>query len=540
MRPPTPVPDTADPAPSRQRRRAASGALWLAAAFVALVAAPSPVRLSPARADEVGDAGARIYGQGIGAHPVSARIAGGRVEVPGKLFPCANCHKADGLGVVEGGLRPRDVTWPKLTGPLDVGGRGYDTATLARAITEGTDAQDRPLGPGMPRYKLDPSDLDALLGYLRRLDEGAAPGVTGEAVRVATLLPLLGRMAGAARTVERFLDLAVLDINTRRRFDGRRILRLSVPFDPDVPGDALRAARAAVAADTPFAFLANLAVGPDDAAHAFLAGAGIPEIAPLAVPYEADDRSAIWVEPSVADQAHTLVDAALRSPAMPFAARASGRKVRLGLVWRDDPNGRTAAVASRAALARAGNAPVLDQAGLSDPAAVVTGLRRTNADAVLLFGSAADAAALASEAERAGWRPVLLGRSQQLDGIERDVTTQGLSTIFLVTSFGGVEPRSRGAYDFRRVAGELGGGHPELLRDAYVGAKLLEATLAGMGRKVTRPGFLAAVADTSGFATGVTAPLSFGPGASRRAAAVVMRLDPARRRLVPLEAGPPS
>ena len=505
---------------------------------VKLVAGLAVLPASPSLAQTGYEIGARLYTQGVGQSPVSAQIGDGHVEVPGRLFPCVNCHKADGLGASEGGLRPRDVTWPTLTHSRAAGGRGYDPATLARAITDGLDPEGQPLAAGMPRYRLDPSDLGALLAYLRQFNAAAAPGVTGDAVRVATLLPLLGRLADTARPVERFLDLAVLDINTRRRFAGRRIVRVSLPFDPDIPGDALRAARDAVETDPPFAFLANLAVGPGDPAHAYLSGAGIPELAPLAVPYGPEDRSAIWIQPSVADQADALVDTALHSPAMPFAR--PGRAVRLGLLWRDDPESRAAAGAVRSALAHAGQKPVLDRAGFNDLAAPLTRLRRANADAVLLFGTAADAAAVVAAAGLVQWHPVVLGRSQQLDGIERDAETQRRSAIFLVTAFGGVEPSSRGAYDFRRVAGELGGGHAELLRDAYVGAKLLEATLARTGRVLTRRDFLAAVAGTQDFVTGMMAPLSFGPGATRRAAAVVMRLDPARSRLVPLEPRPPS
>lgn len=519
--------------PGRTSPNLSRSAVALAASLAAL-----PGFLNAACAGEAADSGARLYTQGIGMLPVSARIAGGRIEVAGRLFPCVNCHKADGLGASEGGLKPRDVTWPTLTNPPGAGGRGYNADTLARAITEGLDPDGQPLAAGMPRYHLDAPDLAALLAYLRQFGEAAAPGVTGDSVRVATLLPLRGRLADTARPVERFLDLAILDINTRQRFAGRRILRISLPFDPDIPGDALRAARDAVDTDPPFAFLANFAVGPGDPAHTFLSDAGIPEIAPLAVPYGPEDRSAIWIQPSVADQAYALVDAAVHSLAMPFAR--PGQAIRLGLMSRDDPESRAAAAAARRALAQAGLKPALDRAGFTGLAARVAGLRRAKVDAVLVFGTAADAAAVLDEAARVGWRPVLLGRSQQLDGIEQDPVTQRRGTIFLVTSFGGIEPGSRGAYDFRRVAGELGGGHAELLRDAYVGAKLLEAALARTGRVLTRKGFMAEVSGTTNFVTGMTAPLSFGPGASRRAAAVVMRLDPARSRLVPLEAGPPS
>ncbi|MDP9096730.1 MAG: ABC transporter substrate-binding protein [Pseudomonadota bacterium] len=486
----------------------------------------------PARADEA-SLGARIYTQGSGLSSFKALIAGGRVEAPGTRFPCVNCHKADGLGVLEGGLKPRNITWPALTRPRLAGGRGYDEHTLARAITEGLDAEGAPLGPGMPRYRLGSADLDAVIAYLREFDGGAQPGLSGESIRVATLLPLLGRQADTARAVERFLDLAVLDINTRRRFDGRRILRVSIPFDPDVPGDAHRAAEAAIADNPPFAFLSNYGFGPDDPARAAIAHAGAPDIAPIAVPLDAHDREAIWIEPSVADQARTLVETSATSPSMPYAQDTESRPVRLGLLAAADPESEAAAAAARDEACLLGVTIALDRSGIK--ASDVALLQHQAVDAVLAFGATDDVARLLEEADRMHWHPVLLGRSQQLSGIERDRVAQARATMFLVTSYGGVDARSRGAYDFRRVAGELGAGHPDLLRDAYVGVKLLEQTLAAVGPGLTRPRFIQAVAATSDFITGVMPPLSFGEGSSRRAASQVMWLDPARGRLVPLD-----
>lgn len=501
---------------------------WAAAAFGLLA-------LTGASGDDAADAGAQIYLRGVGRAPVTAHIAGGSVEMPGKLFPCVNCHKADGLGHLEGGLRPRDVTWPTLTNASEAGGRGYDAGSLRRAIGEGLDAHGGPLASAMPRYRMDEADLTAIVAYLRTMDEAATPGVTGEDVQVATLLPLRGSLADTARLVERFLNLAVRDINTRRRFDGRRITLASVAFDADVPGDALRAAQEAVATHPPFAFLANYGVAAGDAAHAFIAGAGIPNIAPLAAPDTPDDRSAVWIEPSVADQARALVDAASSMAADGRdGARPKRGPARLALVWSGEAGGQAAAAAATAEAARLGATLALEQHGFDGLPDLVARLRRADIDELLVFGPYGDAAAMLGEASRQAWRPTLLGRRQQLEAIEQDRTLQRAAEIFLVTSYGGIQPRSPGAYDFRRVAGELGGGHPELLRDAYVGAKLLETALATTGRRLTRPGLLASLGRLNGFATGVMAPLSFGAGASRRQAASVMRLDPDRGRLVPL------
>lgn len=475
--------------------------------------------------------GERIYLKGVGSTPLVARVAGGEVEVPGRMFPCVNCHKADGLGHREGGLKARDITWFNLTKSLESGGRGYDDATIARAIREGLDAAGHSLSNAMPRYRMDTDDMAATVAYLRTLDEGTSPGVSGEDVRVATLLPLRGSMAEVGRLIERFLNLAVLDVNTRRRFDGRRITLVSVPFDADIPGDALRAAKYVIETDPPFCFLSNFGIPANDGTQRFIADAGILNLAPIAVPLTSDDRSAIWIEPSVADQARALVEWVSQERSH------EDQPVRIAIVFDGTPMNLAAAEAARDKIAHVPAVLVVDQAFAAPLSKIVETLRDDRVDAILLFVPFEAAAGLTAETVRQNWRPLLLGRWQELQALEHDASLTRNANFYLVASYGGVEPRSRGAYDFRRVAGELGGGHPDLLRDAYVGSKLLEAGLARTGRRLTRASFIAAIDQLHDFSTGVLAPLSFDSGASRRSAAVVMQLDPERGRLIPLAPG---
>lgn len=511
--------------------------LTLAELLVAAVAASLVLPSGSARAGN-DDQGAQIYAKGVGRHPVTAVIASGGIEAPATRFPCVNCHKADGLGAREGGLKPRDITWPALTGSPATGGRGYDEQSLARAITEGVDAQGARLGPGMPRYRMDPADLQALIAHLQLFAAPAEPGLSGEAIRVATLLPLLGPQDGTARAVERLLDLAVLDVNTRRRFNGRRIVRDSVPFDPGLPGDAARAIGELLTYNPPFAFLSNYGIGPDDPARQAIVDAGIPDIAPIVTPLDNTDRGSVWIEPSVSDQARSLVQIAAQSPTMPFAAAVAQRPLRLGVLVGDGRENEVAAAAASDEAQRVGACIVAHQSILA--ASEVTGFREASVDAVLVFASGEQTLQFLAAAKALDWHPVLLGRNQQLGALLRDPALQASAATFLVTSYGGIDPRSPGAYDFRRVVGELGGGHPELLRDAYVGVKLFERSLAASGPALTRARLRATISALSDFVTGVMPPLSFGQDASRRAATRVMWIDPARRRLVPLENYSPS
>lgn len=110
--------------------------------------------------------GERIYQAGVGA--------GGRLaydQGPGWLQMarggCAVCHGREGQGLA---MRAGDASGaaPPLT-PGYLAARGYDRASLARAITRGVDPQGRVFGYYMPRWRLGDRELEALLDYLARL-----------------------------------------------------------------------------------------------------------------------------------------------------------------------------------------------------------------------------------------------------------------------------------------------------------------------------------------------------------------------------------
>ena len=80
---------------------------------------------------------------------------------------CQACHGPAGHGQV---VRAGAVTGaaPPLTRNA-LARRGYDEATLRRAIIEGLDVTGRPMSYYMPRWKLSERELQALLGYLAAL-----------------------------------------------------------------------------------------------------------------------------------------------------------------------------------------------------------------------------------------------------------------------------------------------------------------------------------------------------------------------------------
>lgn len=204
---------------------------------------------------------ATLYDQGKGI----AFLGAGNVAVPAEGFPCVACHMPDGLGSREGNVRPADITWPALQA------KGYDESSLARAVTQGIAPDGRKLDPAMPRYRVEPADLAALSTHLKGLG-ARVPGVSGDEIRIATLLPV----TQAGREVAIVLGAAMAEINRSIRPGGRRLKLEIVTYGTDVEAALQRAL-----AGDPFCFLANLV--PDDKAD-LIRNSGVPDIAPLATP----------------------------------------------------------------------------------------------------------------------------------------------------------------------------------------------------------------------------------------------------------------
>jgi hypothetical protein len=128
------------------------------------------------------------------------------LTVKGADAACVGCHQRSGLGTYEG--YNLEVTIPPITGAYLFRSRKgrteetvlpyvewmhgnrdpYTDATLARAVREGLDSQDRPLSALMPRFALNDADMAALIEYLKQLGSHPAPGVGERELQFATVI----------------------------------------------------------------------------------------------------------------------------------------------------------------------------------------------------------------------------------------------------------------------------------------------------------------------------------------------------------------
>lgn len=150
------------------------------------------------------DAGEAIYQRGItgSGEPVEATHDGG-MRMSGAAAACMNCHRRSGLGSREGNStippisgqylfhprvqNPDDLDIPYVDG-MRANREPYTDATIARAIREGLDSEGKPLSYLMPQFALNDADMAAVTGYLKRLDQRRAPGVTDTVLHFATII----------------------------------------------------------------------------------------------------------------------------------------------------------------------------------------------------------------------------------------------------------------------------------------------------------------------------------------------------------------
>ncbi|MBX5464195.1 MAG: cytochrome c [Clostridia bacterium] len=119
--------------------------------------------------------GEQIFQQGIGADGRPIARSGGFPMMMGGALSCASCHGPDGRGRRTMMFTAPDITYGNLTDPrgmLEADGRRgmrYTDALIARAVTQGLDAEGKPLDPVMPRWQLTPDEVNALIAYLKTL-----------------------------------------------------------------------------------------------------------------------------------------------------------------------------------------------------------------------------------------------------------------------------------------------------------------------------------------------------------------------------------
>lgn len=178
------------------------------------------------------DTGQVIYQQGITESGI-AIIGNRQSQAPATLFPCINCHGERAAGSKESGVSAPNITWNQLTQAYRKGLDGgqpraaYTAISFKELLLKGRDSDGKSLSGSMPRYTLNDNEVNALIEYLKHIDQQNARGVSSDTINFWLRLPENPELAEAmSATVNAFIN----QLNSQGGIY-RRQLRL-VDFSP--------------------------------------------------------------------------------------------------------------------------------------------------------------------------------------------------------------------------------------------------------------------------------------------------------------------
>lgn len=423
--------------------------------------------------------GRRIYLEGVSSSGAEiTAVMGEGVEVPASAVPCGGCHGRDGKGRPEGGLSPSDVTWSRLTRPYGAthpSGRRhppYDERLLKRAIAMGLDPAGNPLHVAMPRFRMSHQDMADLVAYMKKLGQEGETGVSGEEVRIGLVLPPAGPLTPLGEAVRSALAERFERINREGGIYGRRLSLRT--FEPPAASRA-EAVAGFLDREEIFAGAAAFFSGADAELAALFAEQQVPLVGPftLHTPDNSPNRHVFYLHPGFEEQGRALAGFARSRPGLSRPAVVA-------------PSG----ASFDAAIEAIGADTVLRfEPGEFGPGDLAR--RLGGADPVFFLGSGPEAVGLARALE--GRAPHLLLTAGAADGSLFSAPRAFQGRIFLALP-------------------DLASGSESLRRAALAAAEVLHEGLRRAGRNLTRERLIESLEGLRGFPTGVSQPVTYGPG----------------------------
>jgi ABC-type branched-subunit amino acid transport system substrate-binding protein len=429
-----------------------------------------------------------LHGASPSGRAITAIIGKGETsEIPASALACGSCHGPEGRGVPEGTIEPADVRWSALSNVLfSPDGRGrrrprYDDALLARAVRLGRDSGDQPLSPIMPRYRIDPRDFADLAAYLHRLGDVPQPGVAGNALTIATLIPLSGPHATTGTVTRAVIEGYFADVNAQGGLHGRTLKLRAI--DSAAPG-ATRAAAEELSGDGIFAIVCASFADLDPSVAMLIDGERIPLVTPLP-----SDAASSATAPS-----SFFLFSDLSSQALALAVHVGPGPRNVYLLHDTSP------AATAAATAVEERAPSLQWTIRTDLAA---GQKR---DDDLLFLIGIDLNDVLRRLESMQWRPRILIAGGQLTDLPAAANTILIATPTLPTDL-----TAEGRTHLRAFAERhhLPPGHLATQIATTSAVTIFVEALKRTGHDLTREKLIATLESLYQFPTGLTPPITW-------------------------------
>ncbi|PSS57936.1 branched-chain amino acid ABC transporter substrate-binding protein [Pseudomonas sp. BBP2017] len=446
-------------------------------------------------------AGKRLYREGLSSSnaQVSARVGAADMLVPASVVPCGSCHGADGLGRAEGGVRPPPLSWQRMAlgqGLRRINGRAYPAYTessLTRAIQEGRDPAGNRLDPAMPRFVLSMADQRNLNAYLKRLADDRDPGVEDQTLRLGTLLPGEGALAAPARVVAAVLEDRIKQLNQQGGIHGRQLQLINVDPGADL-ASAEQALKRLLEQEQVFALISPLAPALDATLATRLEQARVPLIG--AAPLLTQSTQIFDPLPGLEEQLLSLADYAQVNLALPQADTR--------IIYADP---------GLASLARHLEQQ-LQRRGWREVKAQALAGQAPEGQALFFLGQTEDFARLTTQLQQVGRTPYLFAAANQVSSQLPQVPAAWSRRLFLAYPFVPDDWTAAGrqALTDLRLRQGLDGRQGVLQVSTWCAVQLLGDALKRVGRDASREKLIQALEGLHDVQTGLTPPLSFGPG----------------------------
>ncbi len=519
-------------------RRAAA---FLLVAVIAQLAGPVLTSSSAAIAEELSAAevrGKHIYieGESLGRRVITARLQRTEAPAPASILPCISCHGADGNGSGDDStVAPLNINWRNLTAPEghwheQRAHPAFSEASLARAITNGVDPAGNSLDAAMPRYIIADDDMADLIAYLKRIETQLDPGLSDSRIRLGTILPLEGQLAGVGAAMLKTIEAFFTEVNASGGIHGRTLELVVAGYGAN-DDPAIWAAHDLLAAGPLFALVSGHLPGYDAELAALAEEEQVPLIGPYTVvppDIEVNERYSFYLLSGLAQQAEALVEAAV--------TEIDPNALKLAVVQPLVQSFDSIATAVRKRAAHRGLQSVLTSTyalNNFDGVAVAAKLRDAEVDAVVFLGSDTDLLQLARAAERLGWQPLLLAPGSLAERQIFELPATFSRRILLAYASLPSDYSPAGASEFEQLHADHKFGYEYSVAQiaAYTAAKVLVEGLERTGPGLSRDALLDTLERLDSFDAGLVPPISYGP--TRRIGALgahIVRVDLAASR----------
>lgn len=485
--------------------------------------------------------GKQIYVEGklASGNEIKAYFGDSSLEVPGSAMACANCHGLDGLGKVEDGVNPSNITWMALTKPYGIshaGGRKhppYTGRTLEVAVTQGIDPAGNKLSSVMPRYRMSRKDLADLIVYLKYLELDLDPGIAADKIIIGTAAPSKGALADMGQAIKAVTSAFFEQLNSEGGIYGRRVELKSVETT-DNPLTTRANVEHLLKDGRTFAMIGAFISGSEQEIVPLMAQQEVPLIGPITLYPQVEvplNPEVFYLLSGIDEQARALIDFT--------AERPEFKKPGIVVVYPKSEVNAGVFEAIRDQSKKEGlSSPLVYSyvAGKFEATTAIKQLLQPGIDAVFFLGTSDELLSFMREAAKLSWFPSVF-LPDASPGAAMFVAPMGFnSKIFLSFPTSPSDQTAAGMAEFRALIKkyDLPTNHMAVQILAYSAAKVLVEALTIAGRELSRDKLIRALEGMYEYHTGLTPAITFGP--NRRIGAMgayVVKIDLMEKKLLP-------